>query len=202
MSSKYLALTVALIVALSGCSSATVSPSASNESSSQASQQSAEDGASDAIEVDEGLLTIDITFPESFVSMGGEQMTQEKVDEAVAEAGYLGGKLNEDGSVTYTMTKLKHREMMDEISKSFDDSIKESLAEYPNIKAITRKDDFSEISIEVSEQDIATGFLALGFSMTAYFYQVLDGKDFSTDIVFLDASTGEELSRTSYPISD
>jgi hypothetical protein len=129
-------------------------------------------------------------------------MTQESVDASVAEQGYLAGKLNDDGSVTYTMTKLKQRELLDQMKSDFDDSIQETLAEYPNVKSVTRNDDFSEISIEVTEEDFATGFLALGFSFNAYFYQVLDGKEFKTDIVYVDASSGEELSRTTYPLED
>lgn len=195
-----------LVFATAGCATTTETSSGNLGSGSETTNNSDTDAESTeesgGIEVDEGLLTVDITFPESFVSMGETEMTQETVDASAAEQGYLGGKLNDDGSVTYTMTKLKQRELLDQMKSDFDDSIQETLAEYPNVKSVTRNDDFSEISIEVSEQDLATGFLAFGFSFTAYFYQVLDGKEFATDIVYVDAATGEELSRTSYPLED
>lgn len=195
-----------LVFATAGCATTTETSSGNADGGSETTNNSATDAESTeesgGIEVDEGLLTVDITFPESFVSMGETEMTQETVDASAAEQGYLGGKLNDDGSVTYTMTKLKQRELLDQMKSDFDDSIQETLAEYPNVKSVTRNDDFSEISIEVSEQDLATGFLAFGFSFTAYFYQVLNGKEFATDIVFVDAATGEELSRTSYPLED
>ena len=195
-----------LVFATAGCATTTETSSGNSGGGSETTNNSDTDAESTeesgGIEVDEGLLTVVITFPESFVSMGETEMTQETVDASAAEQGYLGGKLNDDGSVTYTMTKLKQRELLDQMKSDFDDSIQETLAEYPNVKSVTRNDDFSEISIEVSEQDLATGFLAFGFSFTAYFYQVLDGKEFATDIVYVDAATGEELSRTSYPLED
>lgn len=201
-----LLLTFLLLGFVSGCASG--SDTVSNGSSVNTNQQSNSSGESDSeggiegIEVDEGLLTVDITFPESFVSMGDEELTQERVDEVAAEAGYIAGTLNSDGSVTYMMTKLKQSELLEEAKNDFDATIQETIADYPNVKSVTRNDDLSEITIEVTEQDLATSFLAFGFSFTAYFYQVLDGKEFATDIVFVDASTGEELSRTSYPMED
>jgi hypothetical protein len=195
-----------LVFATAGCATTTETssgnPSEASETTTNSDTDAENTEEAGGIEVDEGLLTVDITFPESFVSMGETEVTQETVDASAAEQGYLGGKLNDDGSVTYTMTKLKQRELLDQMKSDFDESIQETLAEYPNVKSVTRNDDFSEISIEVSEQDLATGFLAFGFSFTAYFYQVLDGKEFATDIVYVDAATGEELSRNSYPLGD
>lgn len=158
--------------------------------------------SSDQIEVDEGLLTVDITLPASLMNMSGEKMTQKKVDELVADGGYISGKLNTDGSVTYTMTKLKQAEMLASTKKSFDDSIKQALSENPNIKSITRSDDFSEIRIEVAQEDMSAGFVGLGLALSAYFYQALDGKEYATDVVIADAKTGKEISRTSYPIKE
>lgn len=195
-----------LVFASTGCATTTETSSGNPGGGSETTTNSDADAESTeesgGIEVDEGFLTVDITFPASLVGLGDEDMTQESVDASAAEAGYLGGKLNSDGSVTYTMTKLKQRELLNELRSEFDDSIEETLADFPNVKSVTRNDDFSEISIEVTEEDLATGFLAFGFSFTAYFYQVLDGKEFETDIVFVDAATGEELSRTTYPLED
>lgn len=188
---KSLRLTSAFlaILLLTGCAAPSTGADAGKETSDQ-------------IEVDEGLLTVDITFPASLMSMGGEKLTQKKVDESVAESGYMSGTLNSDGSVTYTMTKLKQREMLDSTKKSFDDSIQQTLSENPSVKSITRSDDFSEIRIEVAQQDMTTGFLGIGLAMSAYFYQVLDGKEYATDVIYVDADTGKELSRTSYPLDN
>lgn len=195
-----------LVFATAGCATTTETSSGNPGEVSETTTNSEVDAESTeesgGIEVDEGLLTVDITFPESFVSMGETEMTQETVDASAAEQGYLGGKLNDDGSVTYTMTKLKQRELLDQMKSDFDGSIQETLADYPNVKSVSRNDDFSEISLEVTEEDFATSFLAFGFSFTAYFYQVLEGKEFETDIVYVDSASGEELSRTTYPLED
>jgi hypothetical protein len=132
--------------------------------------------------------------------MGGEEYTQEKLDEAIAKEGYLGGKLNEDGSVTFTMTKLQHSEMMDEAKRGFDESTKELLAEYPNITAITRNDNFTEIRIETTDNDFTLGFLGLSLSFQAYFFHILNGSEFTLDVITVSSETGEELDRTTYPL--
>ena len=187
---KKIALLLSASLLLVGCAQGT-DPTSDPEST-----------ASDQIEVDEGVLTVDITLPASFVSMGGETMTQETIDKVVATEGYLSGKLNEDGSVTYTMSKLKHSEMIDEARKGFDESIKESLADYPNVTAVTRNEDFTEIRIETTENDFSLGFLGLGLSFQAYFWHILNGTEFKLDVITVDATTGEELDRTTYPLSE
>jgi hypothetical protein len=181
---KKIALLLAASLILTGCAQDAASP---------------EGEASEQIQVDEGLLTVDITLPASFVSMGGDEFTQATVDEAVASEGYLSGKLNEDGSVSYSMTKIKHAEMINELKTGFDESVEESLAEYPNVTAVTRNSDFTEIRIETTENDFSLGFLGLGLSFQAYFYHILNGSEYKVDVVIVDSDSGEELDRTSYP---
>jgi hypothetical protein len=192
---RKIALLLASSIFLTGCAPSSSSPDA-------ASPESSAEETSEGIQVEEGLLTVEVTLPASFVSLGGEEMTQEKLDAAIAEGGYLGGTINSDGSVTYTMTKLKQQELLAESKKSFDESIAEMMAQYPNVKSITRTDDFSVITVEISEQSLETGFLGLGLSMSAYFYQIFDGREFAADVVYVDATTGEEISRTSYPLEN
>lgn len=200
-------LPAAFILATVGCAStqemSIETPDDDTNTAEESSVEPENTEESGVIEVDEGLLTVDVTLSESFLGFGSdEELTQEDVDDSVEEQGYLGGTLNDDGSVTYTMTKVKQREMLDEIKSDFDASIGESISEYPNVKSVTRNDDLSEITVSVTEEDLASSFLALGFAFYAGFYQSLEGKEFSTDIVFEDAATGEELSRATYPLED
>lgn len=192
---KKSALLLSAILLLTGCSQGSTS-------TAEPDQAEPESTATEQIEVDEGLLTVDITFPASFASMGEEELTQAKVDESAAKGGYLSGKLNEDGSVTYTMTKLKHSEMIDEAKKGFDESIKDMLADYPSVTAITRNDDFTEMRIETTDKDFSLGFLGLGLSFQAYFWHILNGTEFKLDVITVDSETGKELDRTSYPVSE
>lgn len=53
------------------------------------------------IETVNGFLTVSITMPKDFV---GEDITQEALDEKAGER-YVSARLNEDGSVTYKLTK-------------------------------------------------------------------------------------------------
>lgn len=200
-------LPLTLLVGSVGCtSSMDTSAETSNKETATTDETNVEQEnteSSEFIEVDEGLLTVDLTIPASFLGFGSEEeLTQEDVDNDVERQGYLDGVLNEDGSATYTMTKLKQRELLNEIKSDFDESIEESISEYPNVKSVTRNDDLSEITVSVTEEDFASSLLAFGFAFYAGFYQSLDGKEFKTDIVFEDAATGEELSRTSYPLED
>lgn len=187
---KKIGVLLAATLILTGCAQGASNPEAT------------ESDAPDEIQVDESLLTVDITVPASFLSMGGEEFTQAKVDEAVTSEGYLSGKLNDDGSVVYTMTKLKHSELIEETKKSFDDSIEESLKDYPNVIAVTRNDDFTEIRIEVKENDPMLGFLGLGLSFQAYFFHILNGSEFKLEVITVDSQTGEVLDRTKYPLTD
>jgi hypothetical protein len=187
---KKIVILLASSLVLTGCAQGASDPVAT------------ESDVPDQIQVDESLLTVEITVPASFLSMGGEEFTQAKVDEAVATEGYLSGKLNKDGSVVYTMSKLKHNELIQEAKDGFDESIKESLVDYPNVTAVTRNEDFTEIRIETTENDPMLGFLGLGFSFQAYFFHILNGSEFKLDVITVDSQTGEELDRTKYPLPD
>jgi len=187
---KKIGIVLASCLVLTGCAQGATTPEA-NESD-----------APDQIQVDEGLLTVDITVPASFLSLGGEEFTQAMVDEAVATEGYLSGKLNDDGSVVYTMSKLKHAELIEQTKTSFDESIETSLADYPNVTAVTRNDNFTEIRIETTQNDFMLGFLGLGLSFQAYFFHILNGSEFNLDVIIVDSQTGEELDRTKYPITE
>ena len=59
----------------------------------------------DKIEVDENLLTVELTIPADFVG----ETTQEELNQTAKEEGLKSITLNEDGSATYVMTKKKHK---------------------------------------------------------------------------------------------
>jgi hypothetical protein len=71
------------------------------------------------IETVNGFLTVSITMPKDFV---GEDITQEALDEKAGER-YVSARLNEDGSVTYKLTKKQHKDMMGEIVAGIDESL-------------------------------------------------------------------------------
>lgn len=68
------------------------------------------------VSIENGLLTVSITIP---ASMAGENPDQAKLDE---EAGttYQSAKINEDGSITFKLTRSQHKQMLDDLRASVD----------------------------------------------------------------------------------
>ena len=52
-----------------------------------------------------------------------EDTSEDEIKAAAEEAGFQSYKINSDGSVTYTMTKAKHQEMLNEYATSINEYI-------------------------------------------------------------------------------
>ena len=78
-----------------------VSCGGSEEPTEEATQAEETTEENESVEVDENLLTMEITMPAEYM----EDTTQEDLDEAVKEYGFISATLNDDGSSTYVMTK-------------------------------------------------------------------------------------------------
>ena len=116
------------------------------------------------VETENGLFFVRLTLPKEFV---GEEITQEKLD-AEAGIGYLSAKLNEDGSVTYKMTKKQHKTMLDEMVKSIDDALNQMVdsSDY-SFAEITHNKDFTsyDVKLDTDEIGFAESFMTFGFFM-------------------------------------
>ena len=103
------------------------------------------------VETENGILFVTITFPADFV---GEDVTQESLDEK-AGTNYISAKLNEDGSVTYKMTKKQHKEMMDGMVQNIEDTLKEMTDSdeyaYEDIK---HNKDFTSFDVTLSTNEL------------------------------------------------
>ncbi len=181
-----------LAVTLSGCSAVS-----SNGAPTPAS--------SETIAVDETLTTAAITIPASIMQMG-EGVTQKDVDASVAKSGFDSGVLNDDGSVTYTMTQAKHREILDEYAASVDSSIADSIKSEKSIKEVTHNDSFTEFTVTVDraayEDSISAQFVGFGLALTASMYQAFDGVGeggYKVTLNFVDESTGKTFDTSIYP---
>lgn len=128
------------------------------------------------IEMENGVFFVSITVPADLV---GEDVTQESIDADAGET-YTSGKLNEDGSVTYKMTKKQHRAMLDSMSTEIDKAIKEMVdsSEYA-FTEITHNDDFTsfDAKLNTSEVGMTEGFMAMAFYMYGGLYSVFSGKE-------------------------
>ena len=137
-----LLLAATLAFSLAACSSGNTSSSSAAASDSASSEESTSDSS---LEVEKKLLTVEITLPASMfdsdseVAESGEETASDDVEihetpeeycnRIVKEDGYLSAVPNTDGSVTLTMTKAKHSEMMAEMKQSIDDNIQKSIGD-------------------------------------------------------------------------
>ena len=70
------------------------------------------------VQTEDGVFFVIITLPPDIV---GADITQESLD-ADAGENYISAKLNDDGSVSYKMTKKQHKVMLDGLVESMEQS--------------------------------------------------------------------------------
>lgn len=200
---KNLAILITTAFALAmfaGCSS----------NSSQTTDSSATSDSTSNIEVEKKLLTVNITLPESFFTEeaeSGDGKTAEQYAEAAKEEdGILGAKVNSDGSVTLTMTKAKHQEMMDSARQGINDRIDSYISDeesFPSIKEIEHNDSYDTYTLKVDREAFENSWdslAALGFGITGLYYQYFDGAaEPKVTVDFVDIDSGEVINEVIYP---
>jgi len=145
------------------------------------------------VEVDDGLFNVTITVPSDFMG----DTTQEELEAAAAETGYK-VTFNEDGSVTYVMTKKQHQQMLDDIAADINASLADMVGseEYPNITEVTSNDDFTEFTVTTknAEPDLSESFSSMAFYMYSGFYHIFEGHEVdNVHVDFVNADSGEVI---------
>lgn len=155
-----------------------------------------------SVNVDKGLLSVTITLPASMFE-------NQNVDEAVANAKKEGITVtkNADGSVTYKMSKTKHKEMMKEMKtnviKTIDDT--KSGKDFKSIKDITYNNDFSEFTLIVDQssyENSMDGIAAFGLGMSGMMYELFNGvkpDEYKVTIYMKDQATQKVFDQIVYP---
>lgn len=137
------------------------------------------------VEVESGILTVSITLPAEFA----EGVTQEQLD-AGKGTSYQSAVLNEDGTVTYKMTKKQHKEMLKGLSDSFDESFNKMIDdENYSISGITHNDDFTvfDVTLEGTEVGFNDTLSIMTFYISGGMYGIFNGSNTDHIIVnFLD----------------
>lgn len=201
---KILTLVLALAMSLSLCAcggkSGGEAPAESEEPDAVASPDGESEGS--GIQVDEGLLSVEITIPASFF----EEKTEDEIKADAEENGFTGCTVNEDGSVTYKMSKARHREMMDGMKASLEEQI-EALVNgeeaVQSFQKIEYSEDFSEFDVYVDPAAYTSwdSLYVMFFYLSGVYYQAFDGKDAEDiDVVveFIDSVSNEVLESASY----
>lgn len=187
----FLAITV---LALATCGA---DKEASKTSSDKKESEETEDFA-----VDKGLLNVEITMPASFVE-------GEDIDNTIKEAEAEGIEVtkNEDGSLTYKMSKSEHKKMMKDIKTNAEKSLDEIKTDgtFPSVKDITYNNSFSKFTLTVDKaayENSMDSWSIIGIGITGMMYNLFNGEDMDkmkVNIDVKDEATGEVFDTTVYP---
>ena len=180
-----------LSVALVACSS--------NEESTKEQEENKE-----AVEVDKGLLNVEVTLPASLFE--GENL-DEVIAQAKEEEGIKEVTKNEDGSLTYKMSKSAHKKMMAEMEKEIKASVEEmeTSEDYTSIEKVEHNKSFTEFTVTVNKEAFENGFdgfALFGLAIQSMYYQLFDGaseEDYKTTFQLKDVETSEIFDTIIYP---
>ena len=203
MKRRMIALTLALLLVLSlaGCGSSEPQTSATTQAATDSTISTETTTGFDDLEalgemeVDQNFFTVEITVPAEFIDEG---TTQESLDTQVSASGYISATLNDDGSVTYVMTKAAHNEMMNGIRDTLQQSLSEMVGseEFPSFTKVEANDDFTQFTIETTstELGLVESFSVLGFYMFGGMYHAFNGTQVDDiAVTFINADTGETV---------
>lgn len=202
MKRRMFTLTLALLYAfsLTACDASESQPFSTQSPISTAAPTEETTGFEDLealgeMEVDQNLFTVEITVPAEFIDEG---ITQESLDTQVSASGYVSATLNDDGSVTYVMTKAAHNEMMNGIRETIQQSLSEMVGseEFPSFTKVEANDDFTQFTIETTstELGLVESFSVLGFYMFGGMYHAFNGTQVDDiAVTFINADTGETV---------
>lgn len=156
----------------------------------------------ESVGVDKGIFNVEITLPASFFE-------GEDIDTVIADAkkdGIKEATKNADGSVTYKMSKEKHKEMMSEMEVGVKESMDELVSEdYPSIREVSANKNYSTFTLIVDKaayEGSFDGFATMGIGMMGMYYQVFDGAEsdnVKVEIHVQDATTKEVFDTMVFP---
>lgn len=156
----------------------------------------AEINSTSSISVDENLLSVEITLSKSLL---GDDITHESLDQSLSENGFDSATLNEDGSVTYKMSKKRHKEFLDELKKSLEETCNDLINGEDAVESferVTFNDDMTKFDVYVDKAVFSDwdSFSTLGFYMYGSYYQAFSGvkeEDIDVEVNYIDKDTDE-----------
>lgn len=194
-----LLLAASMVFSMASCSGKSESldePADSTQSTEKNGERNGLDAIGD-VDVDSGLFNVTLTVPADFIG----EITQEQLDESTKENGYKSATLNNDGSVTYVMTKAQHQDMMEGIRKSIDDSLSEmaNSEEYPSIVKIEANSDYTKytVTLNTEEVGIMEGFASMGLYVFSGTYHIFNGTEpGNINVQYVNEATGKVIDET------
>lgn len=188
-----------MVLSMASCSGKSESlddPTDSTQSTEKNGERNGLDAIGD-VDVDSGLFNVTLTVPADFIG----EITQEQLDESTKENGYKSATLNNDGSVTYVMTKAQHQDMMEGIRKSIDDSLSEmaNSEEYPSIVKIEANSDYTKytVTLNTEEVGIMEGLASMGLYIFSGTYHIFNGTEpGNINVQYVNEATGKVIDET------
>lgn len=191
-------LAISMIFGLIGCTKP--APSGSSDDAGSKQTENVED---DSFALSD-LFTEEVTFPAEFFTE--QDMNTFDADAYAEEQGFLSAKVNDDGSITVTMTNKRYNEVLDETAASIEDSLSEYVGGETTgyIKGFTHNDDFTEVTMKVDKAayEDAFDFTPLAVSIMVALYHTIAEIDFHFNFTVMDNDTGEIISTTSFPVEE
>lgn len=208
MKMQLTALLIIILLVVAGCS-----PTAGEDQDTgtivkqkdEVSTEEVEEESEGAVAVDKGLLDVEVTVPASFFE--DEEGDINDIAAEAKENGMKSAVVNDDDSITYKMSKAKHKELMTEMKNNLieysDDLLNDE--DFTSIKDITYTKKFTEFTIMVEKEAFENsfdGFAVFGLGMSGIYYQLFDGvnpEKLNVTIHTVDESTGEKIGTMNFP---
>lgn len=194
----FVVLSVAALM-FTGCSE----PKQKSGENAPVVEDGANKGKTGKEKVENKSTTVEITLPASMFQ--GEQNIENTIAKA-KEQGVDEVKKNDDGSLTYTMSKDTHSKILGEMRDSLTQSIEElkSGQDFKSIKDVIPNDSFSEVTFVVDRaayEKSFDGFASIGIAIAAMYYQIFEGASDESKVAIKlqDESTKEVFKTIEYP---
>ena len=187
-----------LLISAAGCASSQNEPTEIQTNAPVESPTENTEGG--GIEVDENLLTVEITLPASWYE--GEDMSTFDADAYAQEHGYISAIKNDDGSITVKMTKAQYNELLDKTRESLETTFNSFVgSDTPYIKDVSHNEDFTEVTVYVNraEYENAFDFTPLAISLSVALYQQVAQIEYRVEVSIVDADTGDLINSIAYP---
>ena len=133
------------------------------------------------------VTNVKVTLPASLFEYVDEEISQEDLDKAAFENGFISATLNEDGSVTYVMSKDKYNAYVAELAMSIDKGLEELCnTENSTIVDIKHNADFTDYTITLDSDVVGftESFVSLAIVLYSAFYYGFTGKDMTSGVHF------------------
>lgn len=172
---------------------------ASSVSQAESKEESKAEESSEPVSSQADVGDVTITLPAGLF----ENASDFDPETYAQEQGFLKAEVNEDGSITVTMTKEHQEELLSEMKTEFQKNMDEIVGgdATPYVSNITYNDDFTQVVMEVDREAYEDAFdtspLTLGFA--GMMYQRFSGQELHCEVVVKDAATGDTIKTVVYP---